>query len=424
MQRKYLVAILMLMLGFSQARPAAAQRLIERIQDGIRRAREVAAEAERERLLRDGELDNEDRRINDRRDNDRRSERREPERRERTPPVEERPAPEVSRPGYLGVVGDDTDDEQGVLVLTVREGSPASEAGLLVGDVIVSLNDQRIRNLDDMADALQQANAGERIAVQYLRDGERRAKQIVLAERGGEVSTDEPSLPEPVTDDPPPQGGATLGVGVSDLTERLRTRYRIPVREGAFIQVIQEDSPADEFGLPLSGVIVSIDGAPVTGAKDLLAALRDAQPGQEVELTYYDRDELQKKRVRLAPDDPQPSTAEATAAARTGDRERRAAGSVAASRTEALRPLIDRLGQVIDEVVTPALAEIPTEPAATTDGAVPQERDPLREEERDALREEVQRLRQQVEKLQQQLDEFQNRLPANENREAGSRRPL
>lgn len=63
---------------------------------------------------------------------------------------------------------------------------------------------------------------------------------------------------------------------------------------------VRPGSPADQAGLPLGGVIVSIDGRRVDTSDDLVAAIRAARPGQVVELTYFDGNRLTRKEVRLA----------------------------------------------------------------------------------------------------------------------------
>jgi membrane-associated protease RseP (regulator of RpoE activity) len=96
-------------------------------------------------------------------------------------------------------------------------------------------------------------------------------------------------------------GGASLGITVVPLTEQARIEAGVPVRRGAVIAVIKPGSPADRAGLPVGGVIARIDGREVNSADDLVAAVRAARPGQEVELTYYEGNRLHRKLVRLAP---------------------------------------------------------------------------------------------------------------------------
>lgn len=99
-------------------------------------------------------------------------------------------------------------------------------------------------------------------------------------------------------------GKATLGVSVVPLTPETRAQYdiRTTARQGAVIHSIRPGSPADLAGLPIGGVIVSIDGKLVKSSDDLAASISAARPGQEVELRIMiDGDNIDTKSVRLAP---------------------------------------------------------------------------------------------------------------------------
>jgi serine protease Do len=60
-------------------------------------------------------------------------------------------APEESRESWLGLQVDDTEgsDQDGVLVVDVAAGSPASRAGIREGDVITEVYSHRVTNLED-----------------------------------------------------------------------------------------------------------------------------------------------------------------------------------------------------------------------------------------------------------------------------------
>jgi serine protease Do len=53
----------------------------------------------------------------------------------------------------------------GVIVFSVDEDSPASEAGLQRGDVIREVNRQRVRNLADFEKATKDVKDGDRVTV-------------------------------------------------------------------------------------------------------------------------------------------------------------------------------------------------------------------------------------------------------------------
>ena len=85
------------------------------------------------------------------------------------------------------------------------------------------------------------------------------------------------------------------------MTDEARAAYGLAARRGALITQIRPGSPADRAGLPLNGLIVMVDGRRIDSADDLVAFIRAARPGQEVEMGYYEGDVLRRKTVRLGP---------------------------------------------------------------------------------------------------------------------------
>jgi PDZ domain len=96
---------------------------------------------------------------------------------------------------------------------------------------------------------------------------------------------------------------ASLGIQVIPLNDETRALHdiRAPVRQGAVIVSVRPGSPADTVGLPVGGVVVSIDGKLVKTSDDLVDAISAARPGQEVELRYYQGDNISTKSITLAP---------------------------------------------------------------------------------------------------------------------------
>ena len=119
------------------------------------------------------------------------------------------------------------------------------------------------------------------------------------------AATTEPPAPGDLSPAPAPGAGrATLGISVVPLTPETRIQYnvRATARQGAIIHSVRPGSPADLAGLPMGGVIVSIDGQLVKSSDDLAATVAAARPGQEVELRYMlEGDRVATKTVRLAP---------------------------------------------------------------------------------------------------------------------------
>jgi S1-C subfamily serine protease len=79
-------------------------------------------------------------------------------------------------------------DDAGILVGKVLEDTPAEDAGLQVGDLIVAVDDREIRDAGDLIGALEHAGGGE-IVLEVVRDGRTLMLDAVLPE---EEERDEP----------------------------------------------------------------------------------------------------------------------------------------------------------------------------------------------------------------------------------------
>jgi len=111
----------------------------------------------------------------------------------RPDPLEYRAVSELSsatsQPGagkkraWLGTIPDFVDDVVGVKLAGVMPGSPAAEAGLEKGDVVVAFGELEITGLPDLTVALQTHREGEMVTVVYLRGGERRSLPVTLRPR-------------------------------------------------------------------------------------------------------------------------------------------------------------------------------------------------------------------------------------------------
>jgi hypothetical protein len=84
---------------------------------------------------------------------------------------------------YLGTVPDFAPSREGVKLSGVREGSPAETAGLRRGDVVVGWNRRQILNLEDYAAALRSQRPGDRVEIEFLREGTRQSASAILGER-------------------------------------------------------------------------------------------------------------------------------------------------------------------------------------------------------------------------------------------------
>ena len=85
---------------------------------------------------------------------------------------------------YLGVsVTGPSGDTSGVQVAEVRSGSPAEDAGLAVDDVITSVDGTAVTTTQELQGAIDAKQPGDKIIVDYLRNGASRTVTVTLGTR-------------------------------------------------------------------------------------------------------------------------------------------------------------------------------------------------------------------------------------------------
>ncbi len=96
----------------------------------------------------------------------------------------------VSKRGYLGLAGQPVrlakntgDQEIGLLIIRVESDSPAELAGILIGDIVLSLNDHKLEDANDLLEGLMGVAVGQTVNASLLRGGKPQTLQITVGER-------------------------------------------------------------------------------------------------------------------------------------------------------------------------------------------------------------------------------------------------
>jgi membrane-associated protease RseP (regulator of RpoE activity) len=84
--------------------------------------------------------------------------------------------------------------------------------------------------------------------------------------------------------DADPDGDGWLGVSIQDMTPRLAKSLEVETKEGALVNEVVEDSPAEKAGVREEDVIVEFNGTPVVDADDLATTVRKLDPDSKATL--------------------------------------------------------------------------------------------------------------------------------------------
>jgi serine protease Do len=189
-----------------------------------------------------------------------------------------------TRRGWLGVrIQDVTADiaeglgleaAAGALITDVPAG-PALDAGMEVGDVIISFDGAPVEDTRGLVRIVGQSPVGDTVRIVVLRDG---ATQTLLVTLGRRETEERVAFPAPDEDAPEPQDTDFLGLTLMPLTDELRTENDVQdVEGGLFISAVDPASEAAERGLMAGDVITEVGQEPIADMAALLVRVAEAE---------------------------------------------------------------------------------------------------------------------------------------------------
>ncbi|WP_160122883.1 DegQ family serine endoprotease [Rhodovarius lipocyclicus] len=184
------------------------------------------------------------------------------------------------RRGWLGVNIQQVTDEiaeslglrdgtKGALVARVQEGTPAAEAGIRNGDVVLRFNNQEVRDMRSLPRIVAETAVGTRAPVVLWRDGREVTVHVTLGELPPEqqlASAEQRAVPQPGR----PTEIAGLGIRVAGITPELRERLRLrPDQRGVAVVEVAPNSPAAEREIRPGDIILEVQQERVNTAQEL-----------------------------------------------------------------------------------------------------------------------------------------------------------
>jgi serine protease Do len=176
--------------------------------------------------------------------------------------------------GFLGVQQQTLNEElrtslgvkspSGALLTNVFAGTPAAEAGLKVGDVVVQIDGEAVETGEEVTQQISNHKPGERVVVTIERNTRQQDVKVVLGERPGS-SAPAAGAAEDVL--------AAIGLALETLPTKLAREHGLT--DGVLVDRVTQGSPA-EGRLRPGDVIVEVDRRPVASADDVQRLLSRA----------------------------------------------------------------------------------------------------------------------------------------------------
>ena len=153
----------------------------------------------------------------------------------------------------------DLDELTGALVSRVREDSPAEDAGIEAGDVIVSVDDEPIEDRVDLRNRIGLSWVGETVRIGIVRDGRRIDKEAVI----GQLQS--------IFDAGGTSSEKLEGVELGEIGRDHPWFGRV---EGVEVQSVEADSSAWESGLRRGDIIVAVNWRRVRSVEEFVDTVR------------------------------------------------------------------------------------------------------------------------------------------------------
>ncbi|MGA9966568.1 MAG: Do family serine endopeptidase [Terriglobales bacterium] len=168
----------------------------------------------------------------------------------------------------------------GVTVSAVTAGSPAEQAGLKVGDTIVSVDGKPVKNGDELVADIASRKPGTKVNLGLVRNGKKQEATVTVTDRaklfaarlGEDDDNGEAEAPKE----------SKLGLTVRAVTSEMADRLDIPAGKGVIVQDIKPSSFADDVGLTRGDVILEINKQPVNSEDDFNRISSSLKSGQDV----------------------------------------------------------------------------------------------------------------------------------------------
>ena len=185
-------------------------------------------------------------------------------------------------------------DQEGALIRSVFDDTPADKAGLQAGDIVVRFAGETIADVKQLVELVNKQEPGEKVQLRVLRDGREKRLDVTLAEK-------ENSFTVKWNDEQDGHFGfdlddmrffgeagsrGRLGVEVRDMDEDLAEYFDAKDGKGALILSVSDESAAAAAGLKPGDVVVELGGAAVNSVSELQSAVRKAGGEGKTELVY------------------------------------------------------------------------------------------------------------------------------------------
>jgi len=202
----------------------------------------------------------------------------------------------VVQRAFLGVSIQDLDAEtarelelpnaEGALINRISAGGAAADASLEIGDVIISVNNTKVRSTSELQEYVGRFRPGESVSLEYWRNGKKYRNRLLLKDsnnstaivrvRGDELETE-------------------LGIALRDLSKEEKRKLRV---QGSIVTSVRRGSIVYDTNMQPGFIINSVNGNRITSAAEAIEAIRNVYNSLSLDGYYEGEPDLYSYRFK------------------------------------------------------------------------------------------------------------------------------
>lgn len=185
------------------------------------------------------------------------------------------------RRGWLGVVVQEVTPEQartlnmtaptGAWITEIEANSPATQAKLQTGDIILSFNRQSITESQQLLPIVAMTAMDTPVPLEFLRQGQLQMTQVIITEQ-----------PEPVAMQPTTTTNSRLAITVTDVTPEQQKELGLSQPGGVSVSAVEESGPAYQAGIRPQDVILQLKNHPIANSSQFNEWVANLPTGQPI----------------------------------------------------------------------------------------------------------------------------------------------
>ena len=172
------------------------------------------------------------------------------------------------------------EDAKGVLVGDVVKDSPAEEAGIKRGDIIIKVNDEEVNSPGELQDKIGNIEIGKEANIGIVRNGEIISFIVKISEM--------PTVEEEGSESPKEKVfSVQTGLKVESVTTEIAKELGLPWIKGLVITEVVPGSSADDMGLQQGDIVLEANRTEVSSIVEWEKVINKLEPGGTLLLLVF-----------------------------------------------------------------------------------------------------------------------------------------